>query len=75
MFEHQVHMDGIGVVTALQMVEEVEKTGLVREQDFIWRYIPGKLDALGIYTVSPRAVEFEFKEAAWATFFRLKWLK
>ena len=75
MFEHRIYLEAPDVAVALSLVNEVKSNGLLSDQDFVWRYIPGELDTLGIYTVKSRAVEFDFKEAIWATFFRLKWLK
>lgn len=66
-------MEGTGVVTALTWVQEIRASGLIMGQDFVWRYIKGELDELGLQEVRPRAVEFHFKEAKWATFYKLKW--
>lgn len=53
--------------------DQITFKGLHSNLDYTWRYTPAVYTWLGDETVSPGTVEFDFKDAQWATYFQLKW--
>jgi hypothetical protein len=51
----------------------VELEGLRTDADYRWRYTPAVHNWIGNEIVTPATVEFDFKDARWATYFQLKW--
>ena len=73
MFEHEIRMEHAGPDDGIRWIRELQQSGLVRDQDFIWSYVPAQYDNFGLYNSAPRAVVFEFRDPALVTFYRLKW--
>jgi hypothetical protein len=55
--------------------DQITLEGLHSNHDYTWRYTPPVNNWLGDETVTPGTVEFDFKDARWATYFQLKWAK
>jgi len=73
MFEHKLRIEHATVDDALRWKKQAEELHLVSGNDFIWSYYPSNMD--GWTQLDPKAVEFCFDNAAWVTFFSLKWVK
>jgi len=52
---------------------ELQASGLIQDQDYVWQYVPAWDDNFGSYNSSTRAVMFAFNNPALATFYQLKW--
>ena len=57
---------------SLEMVSELQKSGLVMDRDFVWIYQKSSYEDNEFL---PASVTFEFQDAALATFYQLKWSK
>lgn len=58
---------------ALEMVSQLRQSGLIIDQDFVWRFEKGHgKDDSNMFFVTP-SVTFEFQDPALATFYQLKW--
>lgn len=64
-FEHMNPMRGV------ELKNQLESAGLINHQDFEWEYHAPKWD--GFSAVTTKKVIFEFRDAALATFYQLKW--
>lgn len=73
MFKHELRIEQASPDDGIRRSRELQESGLVRDQDYIWRYQPSQYDNFGLYNSAPRAVVFEFRDPALATFYRLKW--
>jgi len=73
MFEHEIRMENASPDDGIYWSQELQVSGLIQDQDYVWRYVPSKYDNFGLYNSAPRAVVFEFRDPALATFYRLKW--
>ena len=73
MLEHEIRMERAGPDDGIRWSHELQTSGLVQDQDFVWRYVPAWDDNFGSYDSSPRAVIFSFDNPALATFYQLKW--
>jgi hypothetical protein len=56
---------------ALDLVIQLRQSGLIMDQDFVWRFEKGSYNDRNEF-VSP-SVTFEFRDPAQATFYQLKW--
>jgi hypothetical protein len=56
---------------AMSIVRELRKRGLAQGYDFDFKWHPRKYD--NYFDSSPAYVEFTFKDAKWATLFRIKY--
>lgn len=56
---------------ALEMVDQLRQSGLIMDQDFVWRFEKGSYNDSNEFV--PPAVSFEFGNPALATFYQLKW--
>ena len=63
----------IGAVRALELRDQLLAVGLVQNQDFEWAYYQPTYDNFCSDAVSPRRVEFRFRDAKLATFYQLLW--
>jgi hypothetical protein len=59
---------------AIAVKWELERTGLTVDQDFTWAYQPVKYTAWS-NDPEPSQATFDFRDAALASFYRLKWTK
>ena len=59
------------VSRALEMVAELRQSGLIMDQDFVWRFEKGDYNDSNEFM--PPSVTFEFQDPALATFYQLKW--
>ena len=59
------------VSRALEMVAELRQSGLIMDQDFVWRFEKGDYNDRNEF-LSP-SVTFEFQDPTLATFYQLKW--
>jgi hypothetical protein len=67
----QVHVSSIRAVEALKLLEELQQSGLIMDQDFTWRFDPSS--ACHEDTPKASSARFEFQDSAQATFYQLKW--
>jgi len=72
-FEHELRMDNASPDDGIRCSRELQAAGLIMNHDYAWRYQPSQYDNFGLYNSAPRAVVFEFRDPALATFYRLKW--
>ena len=63
----------VDVGTALDMKHELERAGLVMNQDFSWAFQQARWDNFSHEPSQPRYVKFEFVNPAMATYYQLKW--
>jgi hypothetical protein len=54
--------------------EQVDAQGLRVDLDYTWRYTPAVTDWLSS-PIAPATVEFNFKDAQWETYFKLRWIE
>ena len=73
MFEHEIRMEHATPDDGIRWSHELQVSGLIQEQDYVWRYVPAWDDNFGSYDSSPRAVVFAFDNPSLATFYQLKW--
>jgi len=62
----------VTVVAALELRDQLLSAGLVQNQDFEWEYRQAEYETFGS-AVSPRQVEFRFRDPVLATYYQLKW--
>jgi len=55
------------------MKYELEKAGLIMDQDFTWYYQQARWDDFSHEPTLPRCVKFDFAQESLATFYKLKW--
>ena len=71
---HSVKIYNRSVSEVLDMVREMETAmGLTRNQDFRWAWHPKTYDPTGWHIRNPAHAEFQFNDAAVATFVELKY--
>jgi len=70
---HQILLYDIDANTAIDMKHELEKAGLIINQDFTWHYQHARWDNFSHEPSLPRLVKFEFVNESLATFYKLKW--
>ena len=59
---------------AIALKLELDRAGLVVDQDYTWRFQPVKYrDGFSTAPMSESQVVFEFKDPAMASFYKLKW--
>lgn len=63
----------VNAVRALELRDQLLEAGLIQDQDFEWEYRQAEYDNTGYEAVSPRQVEFRFRDAVLATYYQLKW--
>ena len=73
MFKHELRIEQTSPDDGIRWSRELQESGLVRDQDYVWRYQPSQYDNFGLYNSAPRAVVFKFRDPALATFYKLKW--
>ncbi len=69
----KIVLSGISAQRALEYKQYLDADGLKINQDYCWRYQPVKYNSWASFDQSE--VEFEFMDAALASFYRLKWAK
>lgn len=72
-FEHVFRMENASPDDGIRCSRELQAADLIQNQDYVWRYVPSQYANFGLYNSAPRAVVFEFRDPALATFYRLKW--
>ena len=72
MFEHEIRMENASPDDGIRWSHELQWSGLIQGQDYVWQYVPAWDDNFGSHT-SPRAVVFAFSNPAMTTFYQLKW--
>jgi hypothetical protein len=72
MFEHELRIEQASPDDGIRWNRDLMASGLTPEQDYVWRYQPSQYDNLD-YIIYSRAVVFEFRDPALATFYKLKW--
>ena len=70
---HPILLYNVDVGTALDMKHELERAGLIMNQDFTWYYQQARWDDFSHEPTLPKCVKFEFANEAMATFYKLKW--
>ena len=73
MFEHEIRIENASPDDGIYWSQELQVSGLIQDQDYVWQYVPAWDDNFGSYNSSPRAVVFAFVNPALATFYQLKW--
>ena len=73
MFKHELRIEQASPDDGIRWNRDLIATGLIPEQDYVWRYQPSQYDNFGLYNSAPRAVVFEFRDPVLATFYKLKW--
>lgn len=73
MFKHQVRLEHATPDTGIRLHRELQEAGFMLEKDYVWRYLQPRYSDFGIYDTAPKAVVFEFRDPALATFYQLKW--
>ena len=68
----QVVLMDIGAIEAMGHKYELAADGLKINEDFVWYYKKAEYD--GFTMNQPRQAVFAFRDAAVASFYRLKWL-
>lgn len=65
----------VSAVQALELRDQLTDAGLVMDQDFEWEYRQAEYDLNDSFkpAVTPRQVEFRFKDPVMATYYQLKW--
>lgn len=63
----------IGVLSALEMKQQLQTAGLVMDQDFEWSYYQAEYDNFSACAVTPKRVVFSFQDSKLATYYQLKW--
>ena len=62
----------IGAMETMNLKYSLVSDGLVMDQDFIWFYKQSEYD--GFTMAQPQQAVFLFRDAAMASFYKLKWL-
>ena len=70
---HQIILYDVDAGNAITMKYELEKAGLIMDQDFTWYYQQARWDDFSHEPSLPRLVKFEFANEALAVFYKLKW--
>jgi hypothetical protein len=70
---HRIILYDVDVGNALDMKHELEKAGLIMNQDFTWYYQQARWDDFSHEPTQPQCVMFEFVQESMATFYKLKW--
>jgi len=67
----------VSAVQALELRDQLTDAGLIMDQDFEWEYRQAEYDLNDSFkpAVTPRQVEFRFKDAVMATYYQLKWAR
>lgn len=60
---------------ALDYKKQLDADGLVVDQDYRWNFRPVKYNDWSMSPTEQSQVEFEFKDDALASFYKLKWVK
>lgn len=68
---HRVVFEHMNPMRGVELKNQLESAGLINHQDFEWEYRASKWD--GFSAATPKKVIFEFRDAALATFYQLKW--
>ena len=69
-----VTITSISAAEAIGYKIDLDRTGLVVDKDYTWRFQPVKYsDSFSSTPISESQVIFEFFDPATASFFRLKW--
>lgn len=74
LFEHKIELLHCSPIEGVMRKDELIQNGLFLNVDFCWHYHTPYYDNFGHEPVIPRRVIFEFRDAATATFYQLKWL-
>lgn len=69
---HPITIRNVTPLDAVDLKFQLQRAGLVMNDDFTWRYIPAQWDSFTGIT-GGRLVEFNFRDSALATFYQLKW--
>lgn len=73
---NKLTLSDITASEALLYKEQLNQAGLIVNQDYTWRYQPVKYNGdWSMYPIEHSQVEFDFADAAVASFYRLKWTK
>lgn len=67
----RVNISSVNVNQALEMVDQLRKSGLTMDEDFSWSYQKSNWDSAN--NIVPDSVTFYFQDPALATFYQLKW--
>lgn len=72
---NSVTIDKISASDAIDLKKQLDQSGLVMGQDYVWRFQPVKYSTE--WNIFPEAsqVVFDFRDSAIASFYRLKWTK
>jgi hypothetical protein len=73
MFEHEIRMENASPDDGVRWSHELQASGLIQDQDYVWQYVPTQYDNFGLYNSAPKVVVFAFDNPALATFYQLKW--
>ena len=73
MFEHELRIENASPDDGIYWSQELQVSGLIQNQDYVWQYVPAWDDNFGSLDSSSRAVIFAFSNPALATFYQLKW--
>jgi len=73
LFEHKVEILHADAMEGVFLKNELVASGLHLNVDFCWHYHTPYYDNFGHEAVIPKRVIFEFRDAAMATFYKLKW--
>jgi hypothetical protein len=73
MFEHKMRIENASPDDGIRWSQELQVSGLIQDQDYVWQYVPAWNDNFGSDNSSSRAVVFAFSNPALATFYQLKW--
>ena len=64
----------LSAAEAIALKNDLDHAGLIRDQDYTWRFQPVKYsDSFSSTVISDSQVTFEFADPAMASFYRLKW--
>ena len=72
-----VKIQHVNAIQALELRDQLTDAGLVMDRDFEWEYRQAEYDLNDSFkpAVTPRQVEFRFKDAVMATYYQLKWAR
>lgn len=72
-----VKIQHVNAIQALELRDQLTDAGLVMDRDFEWEYRQAEYDLNDSFkpAVTPRQVEFRFKDPVVATYYQLKWAR
>lgn len=71
-----VTIENVTAAEAIEFKNQLSQSGLIIEQDYVWRYYPVKYNHdWSTHPLERSRVVFSFRDPALSSFYKLKWTK